>query len=236
VPRLSSAREQLEHAILAKRALRGARGARRMEARREAVEAYRAVRQYHPRERALAAEASFRAAELLRSGREAKAALVEFDQAWSLGRGTRFGARAGLEMGHISRRSLRLNDALAAYEGVEALGPQFAEERDLAAYWSGRVQARLGRGADARRCYARAARMGVDPVQRVRAFDAWMEALIDEADLEGAAGVLGLCRDALREAAQERSQLGARVRAALEGLGAPERLAREVKERAERSK
>lgn len=231
VPRLSSAREQLGYATRSKRALRGTSGERRVQARSAAVEAYRAVRQYFPAERALGAEGAFRAAELLRSARQQRAAQEEFRQAWLLGRGTRIGARAGLEMGHMDRRRLRLNDALSSYEAVEGLGPDYAEERDLAAYWAGRVHERLERGADARRCYERAARGGVDPVQRVRAFEAWIDALIDERELEGAAGVLALCRDSLREAAREESTLGARVRAALEAMRSPARLAREVERR-----
>jgi tetratricopeptide (TPR) repeat protein len=231
VPRLESAREQLGHATRSKRALRGARGVRREEARASAVEAYRAVRVYFPDEHALGAEGAFRAAELLRSGGQERPALAEFRQAWLLGRDTRIGARAGLEMGHLDRRGMRLNDALSDYAAVEALGSDFAEERDLAAYWTGRVHSRLGRAADARRCFERAARRGVDPLQRVRAFEAWIQVLIDERQLEGAAGVLALCRDSLREAARERSGLGVRVRAALEGMRSPGRLAKEVERR-----
>lgn|GEM_PF-1539057 len=231
VPRRPSAAAQLEHALECKRALRGTRGEARRAARRVAVEAYRAVRRYFPGERELGAEAAFRAGELLRSAREADLAVVEFQYAYRVGRESEFGARGGLEIGHIERRRRRLNDALASYEAVEALGEEHAEERDLAAYWSGRVHAQLGRPRDARRCYERAARRGVDPVQRVRAFDAWAQSLVDGGDLEGAAGVIELCRGSVAAYAEEESELGLRVRAALERMRSVESVRREVERR-----
>ena len=139
---------QLAYATRAKRSLRGTRGERRDQARTMVVEAYRAVRVYFPEARSTGAMAAFRAAELLRSGRLLRASRAEFEQAWLLGRGVRIGARAGLELGHLERRRRRLNDALAWYEDVESLGPDFAEERDLAAYWTGRVHGRMGRVDD----------------------------------------------------------------------------------------
>lgn len=236
VPRQANADAQLAYATRAKRFLRGTRGERRDQARTMVVEAYRAVRVYFPEARSTGAMAAFRAAELLRSGRLLRASRAEFEQAWLLGRGVRIGARAGLELGHLERRRLRLNDALAWYEDVESLGPDFAEERDQAAYWTGRVHGRMGRVEDALRCYERAARKGVEPLQRVRAFDAWIDGLVDEERLEAAAGVWSLCQGALREAAEERSTLGLRVRAALEGMRSPGRLARAVEARRRRGR
>lgn len=232
VPRRATPEAQLELALEAKRALRGTRGAAREAARKEAAEAYRAVRRYFPKARAEGAEAAFRAGELLRSGGDRPGALEEFEAAWELGGRTRFGARAGLELGHTLRQLGRRKEALGWYEAVEALGEAWAEERDLGAYGQGRVLSELGRPEDARRCFARAARNGVAPLQRVRAFDAWAGSLIDAEDLEGAAGVLELGRQSLREASEELSTLGLRVRAAMEGMRSPGRLARAVARRA----
>lgn len=233
VPRRATPEAQLELALEAKRALRGTRGERRQAAREAAAEAYRAVRLYFPRARAQGAEASFRAGELLRSGGDRAGSLEEFEMAWELGARTRFGARAGLELGHTLRRLGRRMDALGWYEAVEALGETWAEERDLGAYGQGRVLNELRRPEQARRCFERAARRGVAPLQRVRAFDAWAGNLIDAGDLEGAAGVLDLARVSLHDAAEELSTLGLRVRAALEGMRSPGRLAREVARRLE---
>jgi tetratricopeptide (TPR) repeat protein len=236
VIQLGTAEEQLSYALNRKRLLRGARGERRLQLRREAVQAYRAVRHYFPRDRQRAAEASYRAGELLRSARENEEAISEFEHARILGLGSVFGARAGLEVGHIERRRGRLNDALAIYAAVEVQAGQLhGEQRDLAAYWAGRVHARMGRPQAAARCYERAAGAGVDPVQRVRSFDAWAESLIDRGDLEGAAGVLEQCRQASRRYASEQTQLGLRVRGALEAMRSVSRLKREIELRRGRS-
>jgi len=211
--------------------LRGTTGERRAAARQGAVAAYRAVRHYWPRERALVAEASFRAGELLRSAGSGELALAEFAHAQDHGKGTPYRARAGLEIGHLHRRAGRLMFALASYEAVEALGPDWAEERDLAAFWQARCQIDLGRPGDGLRCLERAARGGVEPLQRIRAFDSWCSLLIETGDLESAAGVLEECRQALAAHALERSLLGVRVRAALDRMRSPARLARAVKAR-----
>ena len=234
VPRQDTARAQLDHATTTKRGLRGRRGESRERARMDAVAAYRAVRQYFPRDRALSAEASFRAGELLRSGRSHASALAEFEHARVLGKDTVFRARAGLEIGHIHRRAGRTMNALTSYEAVQAQGGEFAEQRHQATYWAGRSHARLGRPGDARRCFERAAREGVYALDRVRAFDAWADALIEIGDLEGAAGVLGLCRSELHDQALEESELGLRLRAALEGMRSVGRLARAVEDRRKR--
>ncbi|MFT7668259.1 MAG: tetratricopeptide (TPR) repeat protein [Planctomycetota bacterium] len=234
IPRLASAREQLDYAREMKRSLRGLKGERREQVRKDVVEAYRAVRRNFPRELALSSEASFRAAEMLRSGRQIDLALAEFEHAVTLGASTEFRPRAGLEIGHILRHRKQLNCALENYEAVEAMPAVYAAERELAAFWSGRVHLTLDRPIDASRCFKRAATSGVDPVQRTRSFDAWCGVLLDKKDLEGAAGVLELCRKALSEFAAEKTQLGTRVRGALEVMKAPERLKRDIEARAKK--
>jgi tetratricopeptide (TPR) repeat protein len=231
VPRKQTAREQLEHATRQKRKLRGASGKARNQARKAAVDAYRSVRSYFPKEFALVAEASFRAGELLRSAKEGDLALAEFEHAQLYGKGIEFRARAGLEIGHIHRRAGRMMRALEAYEAVESLGEDWAEERDMAAFWQGRAQQRLQRPKDARRCFERAARKGVNPVERVRAFDAWGMVLVEAKDLEAAAGVLELCRKSLAEHAAQKTTLGLRVRGALDAMRSPLQIAKGVEQR-----
>ena len=234
VPRKESARAQLEYAARRKRELHGRGGEARRRARAQAVAAYRAVRVHFPRERTLGAEATFRAGELLRAGGAAVEALEEFTAARRLGERTEFEARAGLEIGHLHRRGRRHMEALTAYERILADGDSGNRHRDRASYWAGRVHEELERPGDARRCYERVARRGADPVDRIRAFDAWTSSLIDQSDLEGAAGVLELCRSSLRDVALEETALGERVREALERMRSVGRLAREVEERLRR--
>ena len=65
----------------------------------------------------------------------------------------------------------------------------------------------------------------------MRAFDDWGLSLVEEGDLEAAAGVLDRCRRALGERAGELTDLGGRVRRALERMRLVTRLARGVRER-----
>jgi tetratricopeptide (TPR) repeat protein len=236
VERLGTVEGQLHFATLQKRRIRGTAGEARQVARRQAVQAYRAVREYFPRSGKCVSEASFRAGELLRSSGQLEGAQSEFQHAERHGQGSLFRARAGLELGHLHRRALRLNDALECFERVEGLGRKFAEQRDLAAYWQGKVHVLRGRLLDAQRCYKRAALKGVDALRQVRAFDVWMDVLVEQGELEGAAGVLELCRQSLREKALEKSTQGTRVRAALDSMRSPGRLARAVAERHRRRK
>lgn len=194
--------------------LRGLRGKERAAVRREAVEAYREVRRRFPLV-PQAAEAAFRAGELLRAGGEVRAALSEFRFARGHEKGGEFRARAGLEIGHSYRRARRLLDALEAYEAVGADARASRRYRDAAWLWAGRVQARLGRAPDAIRAWRRVAEGDGDVFDRLRAYDKWGLALIDAGDLEGAAGVLESCRKSFRERALEKSEHGERLRAAL---------------------
>jgi len=234
VPRQADAPAQLEYASKQKHLLRGRTGEPRRRARQDAIEAYRAVRHYFPRDRTVGAEASFRAGELFRSAGEQQEALAEFARAESSGGRTVFRARAGLEIAHLHRRGLRLMEALAAYERV--MGRQGADRayRDEATHWAGRVHQELGRTADARRLWERVAREGADPLDRIRAFDAWALSLLEEQDLEGAAGVLELCRSALRDVSLEETRLGTKVRASLERMRSVDRLVRAIQARQRR--
>ncbi|MCB9914670.1 MAG: hypothetical protein H6828_05905 [Planctomycetes bacterium] len=231
VPRLADARAQLDHARELKLRLRGLAGAARDCARAEAVAAYRAVRRHHPTARALSAEAAFRAGELLRSADRRDEARTEFEAARDLGAGTPWGARGGLEAAHLLRGAGRLLDALEAYLAVAGEDEAEACHRDRARYWSGRVQADLGRAREARRTFERVAREALGPLERIDGFDAWASALVAEGELEGAAGVLELCYAELRPSAAERTLLGLRVAGALERMRAPARLKRAVEHR-----
>ncbi len=232
VPRRASAEAQLEYARKKKGELRGRSGEARMEARRAAIAAYRVVRRYFPRERALGAEAAFRAGELLRSAHLDDEAREEFSVARDLGKGTVYGPRGGLELAHMYRRRGRSLDALASYEAVTAMEEVDREFSDRARYWAGRIKAKLGRHVEARRSWERVAREGASPLIRIDAFEAWADSLISAEDLEGAAGVLELCRRELQAMGDERTRLGLRVRHALERMPSVKRLARAIAERA----
>lgn len=231
IPKLETAKAQLEHAASLKKAMRGLEGEARDRARSEAVAAYRSVREYFGGDANASAEAAYRAGELLRSADDTAGALAEFTIARDRGAGTDFRVRAMLEIGHLERRAKRMQQAIAAYETVVADETASARQKDEASLWVGRVYADLERLADARRVWQRVADKGDDPLDRIRAYDLMTSALVDAGDLEGAAGTLERCREALAEVAQEESKLGERVRSALSAMRCVDELARAVEKR-----
>lgn len=231
VPKLESARAQLEHADGLRRALRGIDEAVRADARRRAIDAYGAVRAHFGRDAAVCAEAAYRRAELLRQDGDLDSARADFRVARERGTGTPWRVRAALELGHLERRARRTAEALSAYEAVVADDAAAPGQRDDAALWAASVLADLGRAADAVRTWKRVGEEGDDPLDRIRAFDAWAQNLVARGDLEGAAGVLERCRERLSDAAQEESRLGERVVAALAAMRAQEDLARAIERR-----
>lgn len=212
VPKCEDARAQLEYAGKRKLELRGTRGEARDAARERAVEAYRALHYHFPRELLARAEAAFREGELRRAGGDVDAAREAFENAAALGAGSEFRARGRLELGHLYRRTHRFIDALKAYELVALDEEAAPRHRDRALLWRARLQARLGREREARASWESVARDGFDSFDRLEAFDAWALHLIERGDLEGAAGVLGLCSELLAERLAEQTRHGERLR------------------------
>ena len=231
VQKLESARAQLDHASDLKRALRGLEGETRDRARAEAVAAYRAVREFFASDAAACSEAAFRAGELLRSADDATGALKEFGIARDRGAGTDFKVRAMLEIGHLERRAKHAQPALAAYESVVSEETATRRQKDEALLWVGRVYEDQERFDDARRVWQKVADDGEDPLDRVRAFDQIASLLVQKGDLEGAAGTLKRCHEALADVAAEETKLGERVRAALDSMRSPDQVARAVAKR-----
>lgn len=231
VPRLAHAQAQLALAREHRRAMIGLAGAARERARAAAVSAYRAVGEYFPASGSSAAEAAFRAGELLRAGGQGGAAAREFGRAARQACAPALAARARLEAGHLCRRDGRPVEALAIYGALALDARTPRRERSLGTLWSGRVLADAGQPAAARTLWERLSQGAVDPLHRVRAFDDWGLSLVEEGDLEAAAGVLDRCRRALGERAGELTDLGGRVRRALERMRLVTRLARGVRER-----
>jgi hypothetical protein len=218
VPRTASAADQLRFATQCKLRLWRAQAPQVAEARALAVLAFRAVRTYFPDAPALGAEAAFRAGELLRAAADDAGARVEFDAACRSGAHTAFIARARIELGHIERRAGKLELALDAYLSVLMDVDNAARWRDEAGLAAGRVYEESARVEDARRLYQLVAEHGEDPLDRIRGFDAWAETFVGVDDVEAAAGVLAMCRNALASRAEEETELGMRVRNALERM------------------
>jgi tetratricopeptide (TPR) repeat protein len=233
-PTQATAAEQLVHAASLKTAIRGTTGKARDAARRAAIEAYRAVCLRFQNDGKACAEASFRAGELLRAAGDGPAAIAEFERARERGAETPFRVRAMLEIGHVLRREGKSAEALGAYETAVAEPRATPSQRDDASYWIGRVHLADGRVTDARRSWERVALRAEDPLARIRAWDAIALTFVASGDLEGAAGVIERCREALSEHADEETKLGERVRDALSTMRVLDDLQRAVRDREER--
>jgi tetratricopeptide (TPR) repeat protein len=228
VPKCEKVEAQLKLASDLRNALRGLEGAERDAARARAVAACRAVRQYFPGEPAACAEAAFRAGELLRGAGDLEGAATEFQAAREQKGESPFRVRALLELGQLQRKAKALEKALASFEAALSDPNASAGQRDEASLWVGNVQRDLHHPADARRAWQRVADAGEDPLDRIRAFDRIASLLVESDDLEGAAGTLERCKEALAAAAAEETRTGERVRSALQNMRAIEELQRAI--------
>lgn len=228
VPRMATAEAQLGHARRLKRQMADKVGEDLVFWRDLAVEAYQAVRQFHPLARTTCVEAAFRAGEILRAAGDAPRALEEFTWSQQHGQATEFRARAGLEIGHLHRREGRWREALDSYLEVASDVGALDARREEAWLWVGTVWKALGRREDARTAWRRVAAEGSDALARIQAYDELCLLLLESADLEGATGLLNECLDKLASRALEETQEGERVRNALLRMRIVDELARAI--------
>lgn len=232
VPRMDDARAQLAHARRLKaRSFRAKGDEDRVFWRGLAVEAYRAVRELHPSERALGAEAAFRAGELLRADQDVRGARTELQAADELGAGTPFRARARLELGHLQRREGELRRALDRYLAVASdarVTPKYREEAWL---WSGRCWWDRGAKVEARAAWEGVAERAFDPFLTLRAYENLALAWIEDDDLEAAAGELERSRAALAPILLEESERGEKLQDAYRRSRAREALREAIERR-----
>ncbi|MCC7014494.1 MAG: hypothetical protein IT454_18175 [Planctomycetes bacterium] len=215
VPVLASAQEQMRHAAAQSARLRRWPAATLAAERVRVAASWIAVRVRFPLERACVAEASFRAAELLRWSGQIEAAVAELELVRALGVDSSYRWRSCLELAHIERRRRRFERALDLYLSVAGESACGSRLRDDAAIWAGKTYALLGRFDDARRWLRRVAESAFDALDRIRAYDEWIATYVIVDDIEAAAGVLAACRGALEAAALKPTSSGERVRIAL---------------------
>ncbi|MFT6040639.1 MAG: tetratricopeptide (TPR) repeat protein [Gammaproteobacteria bacterium] len=208
----------LERARAKKQALQGERGESLTKLRAEAVAAYVRVHERWPKSGATAAEAAFRAGELLRAGQEPQLAIEQFLIATKLNNPGEFAARSLYEIGHVQRREGNIEPALAAFEQLVASGPVDAHLRDMSSVWYAKVLAEAGQLPDAERVLRRLTKTATEPTDRIRAYDELILMVVERGELEGAAGWLAECKHSVRESAGELTAKGQRVTRALERM------------------
>ncbi len=231
VARLASAEAQLAHARRLRQRMFRASSEERASRLEGVLEALRAVRIHFPENQRAGAEACYHAGRLLSPRGREEEALRELDLGCALGQGTEWRSRSLLEIGRIHRRAGRLHPALDAFLAVSAdpLAPRSdADEAwlEVGSLWHGQ-----GKIEDACRAWKRVAHLGSDPLDRIRAFDRLGLASVDAEDLEAAAGVLHQCLQQLSPIALEETELGERVRRALERMPLVRALQRAVQAR-----
>lgn len=235
VPRMENAEAQLGHARRLKRQMATKEGEELDFWRKLAVEAYQAVRVFHPGARFLAVEGAFRAGEILRAAGADQDAHAEFRWALEHGAQTEFRARARLEIGHLHRRAERWREALQSYLDAAADADSSAARREDAWLWVGSAWKALERVEDARLAWRRVAEQGSDPLARITAFDELGLSYLEESELEGCAGVLDQCLRALSAHALEETEEGERVRRALLRMRIVDELPRAISRRKDSS-
>ena len=230
-PMADGAERALTCARAKKRALQGERGASLAKLRTEAVAAYVRVHERWPSSGATAAEAAFRAGELLRAGGEPHLAIEQFLVATKLQDPGEFAARALYEIGHVQRREGNIEPALASFEQLVASGPVDAHLRDIASVWYAKVLAESGQLPDAERVLRRLTKTATEPTDRIRAYDELILLVVGRGELEGAAGWLAECKYSVRDAARELTKKGKRVNRALEQMRSLKALQRAIEAR-----
>lgn len=231
IPVSSTVQGQWQFAAAAQAALRKPKAARDTAARRAVAFAWVAVRVRFPLERALAAEAAFRAGEQFRTLGDGVAAVREFECARALADDPALRSRAGLELAHAERRRGGFERALDLYLALSAQPDAPVRRRDEAALWVGKTYALLGRKLDAQRWLRHAAERATHALDRIRAFDEWAALYVSLDDPEAAAGVIATCRAALGPVALEETPLGLQVRDALDSMRSIELIERAVARR-----
>lgn len=212
------AEKALESARAKKAKLEGARGTQLERQRARAVAAYRSVARRYPDSGPIAAEASFRAGELLRAGGDDAAAIEELQRAIETPRAGDFRPRARYELAHILRRTEQFEAALEHFARVETDRAASDHQRDLASLWKAKTFLEMGNDRQAERTLRVLIARADDPVDRVRAYDELIVLLANSGRLAAAVGHFAAVKRTSLRVSLERTERGDRVRAALERM------------------
>lgn len=213
-----TAEERMRAARAAKAAIAGARD--REQARRQAAALYVEVADAFPDAGALAAEALFRAGELLRANGDVADALAVLERATAVPRPGVFACRAWYEIGHIERRAGKLDAAAAAFVLASEATGGTRRRREQALLWRARCVAESGQREAAETLLRELVRRIEDPCDRLRAYDQLVLLLVEQGRLAGAVGFFAEAKRSVTDAAQQATELGDRVRRAIEDMRA----------------
>lgn len=208
----------LEAAREKKQRMEDARGKHRRSLRRQAVKAYQAVARRFPNSGPVAAEASFRAGELLRIQGDDKAALVELSRAMETVRGGVFTSRASYESAQIKRRTGDFEAALQLFLQTESNRSADSHRRDLATFWRAKTRIEMGQIDEAERQLRALVKRATDPIDRLRSYDELILILVRSGRLAAAVGHFANAKRSVWRESLEKTERGNRVRKTLDGL------------------
>jgi tetratricopeptide (TPR) repeat protein len=184
-----SARQALVEARAVAAQATGKKGSERIAALDAGAAAFEKVAEAFAVDLAVAAEASFEAAELWRR----KGALAEAERAYRAALANdsaRYEARASFEVAHLLRRGKQPDAAVELYRKVATLQPGSARAQS-ALLWCGRTMQASGRVDDAVAAFEIALQSASEAAAIITAGNWLAKAKIRRGDLEGARTVLG---------------------------------------------
>ncbi len=118
-----------------KSAARGTRGEARIVALKKSAAAFRRVLDSWPNAGPVQVESAFRCAEIYRTLGDAGGARGAFEERLGRAKGTSFGPRALLELGHLLRRQNQWGQAMVRYEEVFEWPGVFLRQENDAREW-----------------------------------------------------------------------------------------------------
>ncbi len=221
IPKLATAKAQLDQAKEAKKQSRGTKGAARVAALDQACEAFGAVMDHWPDSGVIVAEAAFRQGEIHRTLGRPGPAKGAFQTAVDQGKGTAFRVRGQLEIGHVHRRAAEFPKALKAYSAVLQMQEADVRYRNDAFEWTGKVQVQLEAWGKAAAAFRKWGDNAEGAAELVKAADLEALALLEAGQLPQAKARVAEVRSQAEDLAAEPSKEAARLRKALDRMKAP---------------
>lgn len=168
----------------------------------------------------LAAEALFRAGELLRANEQFERALDVLAQATEIDDPGAFACRAWYESGHLLRRLDRMRAAIDAFERASNAANGEQQRRELGGLWRARCLRESGDDLEAEIALRNLVEHITDPCVRLDAYDELIGLLVDQGRIAGAVGYFGVAKNSVREEFNQATALGERVRQAVDKMRA----------------
>ena len=168
----------------------------------------------------LAAEALFRAGELLRANGQTDRALDVLAEATEVDQPGSFACRAWYESGHLLRRLGRMRAAIDAFaEAAKAPGGEL-RRRELGGLWRARCLRESDEDHEAEIALRDLVKHITDPCVRLDAYDELIGLLVDEGRVAGAVGYFAAAKASVRDELFQATELGDRVRQAVDEMRA----------------